>query len=359
MSETQTRDRVDTEALKKEHPIADVVGCYIPLRPSGRTLVGRCPFHNDSGRPNLTVFTATDTWYCFRCNIGGDVIAFVEKIANVPFLDAVQMIDGNKVPSARACPEQSRRVTPRHWKKPAEPAADADHQRILQAAAEAYYFALLNNQAAVEYLRKRRISLQTAHRHMVGLCEGDRLMPYLRYHRLPVGKACDMGLLGNDREFFTGRLTIAEVTPTGKVLHLTGRAFARPDQDPKYLSTPGLPKPLYGWARAKGAKRTPILTESVTDFLTLSEWGYLPLSSLGTGLKEEHVAMLRSLPRVAAVPHNDEAGWEAVRRWKEALPHLLITPLPHEFKDINELAQKEWNEARQMFTGILEGARRG
>ena len=59
--------RIDTESLKVEHPIEEIVARYgIELRPSGRTLTGRCPFHNDGGRPNLYVYPATQSWYCFR-----------------------------------------------------------------------------------------------------------------------------------------------------------------------------------------------------------------------------------------------------------------------------------------------------
>jgi len=344
-------ERIDTEALKQAHPVADVIEQYVPLKHSGRTLVGRCPFHDDGGRPNLTVFPATESWYCFRCNVGGDVITFVEKIAKVSFLDAVEMIGGGRFSRAE--------FTPRRWQKAAQATPPiSNYQPVLQATAEAYYFALLNNPDAVAYLRKRQISLPTAHRHMVGLCEGDRLESYLRYQRLPVSKAAELGLLRGTREFFTGRLTIAEVTPTGKVLHITGRAFAEPERKPKYLSTPGVVKPLYGWERARNSKQMPILTESVTDFLTLSEWGYLPLSSLGTGLKDEHVALLRALPRVTAVPHNDEAGWEAVRKWKEVLPGLVVVALPERVKDVNELAQRERGKAQVMFAELLEKVNR-
>jgi len=52
--------RVDAEELKRVHPIADVVAGYgIDLRRSGRTFVGRCPFHTDRGRPNLYVYPQT------------------------------------------------------------------------------------------------------------------------------------------------------------------------------------------------------------------------------------------------------------------------------------------------------------
>ena len=49
--------QIDTQALKRTYPIAEVVARYgIDLRPSGRALIGRCPFHDDGGRPNLHVY---------------------------------------------------------------------------------------------------------------------------------------------------------------------------------------------------------------------------------------------------------------------------------------------------------------
>jgi DNA primase len=60
--------RIDTGALKRAHPIADVVAGYgIELRPQGRALVGRCPFHPDAGRPNLHLYPDSASWYCYRC----------------------------------------------------------------------------------------------------------------------------------------------------------------------------------------------------------------------------------------------------------------------------------------------------
>lgn len=49
---------IDTEAVRRQHPLVNVVAGYgIDLRRSGSALVGRCPFHADGGRPNLTVYS--------------------------------------------------------------------------------------------------------------------------------------------------------------------------------------------------------------------------------------------------------------------------------------------------------------
>ena len=72
-----TAQRFDVAAIKRAHPIAEVVLAYgVELCSRGRALVGRCPFHDDGGRTNLHVYPATQSWYCFRCALGGDVIDF-------------------------------------------------------------------------------------------------------------------------------------------------------------------------------------------------------------------------------------------------------------------------------------------
>ena len=82
--------RIDTGQLKRAHPVEEVVCRYgIELRPVGRALVGRCPFHADGGRPNLHVYPGNASWYCYRCTSGGDVISFVMRLEGLGFRDAV------------------------------------------------------------------------------------------------------------------------------------------------------------------------------------------------------------------------------------------------------------------------------
>jgi len=87
--------RIDTSALKLAHPIEDVVASYgIELKRQGHALVGRCPFHADGGRPNMYVFVPTQSWFCFRCCLGGDVLKFVMLAENLGFRAAVEHLAG-------------------------------------------------------------------------------------------------------------------------------------------------------------------------------------------------------------------------------------------------------------------------
>ncbi len=65
--------------LKANHDLYATVSSDIQLRRSGQNWVGRCPFHNDAGRPNLVVFPDTQTWACFVCEAQGDVLDWLVK----------------------------------------------------------------------------------------------------------------------------------------------------------------------------------------------------------------------------------------------------------------------------------------
>ena len=253
--------RIDTESLKCEHPIEGIVARYgIELRPSGRTLVGRCPFHADGGRPNLYVYPTTQSWYCFRCSVGGDAIGFVRRIEGVGFLEAVARITGERTTPAGVrtrpfvMPERppARRVA----RGPAERAC-------LAAAVELYHNRLLTDPAAMAYVEGRGLDLATLESCRVGYASGDELAAYLCWRRLPAQAALRVGLLGRDgREYMAGRVVVPEIR-AGQPIWLVGRTVASEGNVPKYLGLPGR-KPLLGW-EAVSAERAVWLVEGVFD----------------------------------------------------------------------------------------------
>ena len=78
--------------------ILDLVADYeIELTEEGELLRAYCPFHNDTGRPNFTVYEATDSWYCFACKEGGDAVSFVAKMEGLSYSDAKKKLAGKTV----------------------------------------------------------------------------------------------------------------------------------------------------------------------------------------------------------------------------------------------------------------------
>src|SRR4051812_28326629 len=77
--------------LKSHVDIVQVVQERVPLRKSGATWKGLCPFHGEK-TPSFHVNGDKGFFHCFGCNAGGDVIKFVELYDKVGFQDAVRQL---------------------------------------------------------------------------------------------------------------------------------------------------------------------------------------------------------------------------------------------------------------------------
>jgi DNA primase len=80
------------EIVKQQADIVRVVGDYVRLKKAGaQNYSGLCPFH-DEKTPSFSVHTTRQFFYCFGCGVKGDVFAFVQKIENVTFMEAVRSV---------------------------------------------------------------------------------------------------------------------------------------------------------------------------------------------------------------------------------------------------------------------------
>ncbi len=53
-----------------------------------------CPFHNEK-TPSLRVYTDTNTFYCFGCGTGGDVISFIAHLFKLDFSGSLLRLDND------------------------------------------------------------------------------------------------------------------------------------------------------------------------------------------------------------------------------------------------------------------------
>ena len=79
------------EELVQRSDMVDVAQSYVQLRRRGRTYTGLCPFHSEK-TPSFVVYPETQSFYCFGCGAGGDVITFIKKINNVDYVEAVKTL---------------------------------------------------------------------------------------------------------------------------------------------------------------------------------------------------------------------------------------------------------------------------
>jgi DNA primase catalytic core len=329
------RYRIDTTVLKRDYPIAEVIAGYgIELRLSGRALVGRCPFHDDRGRPNLHVYPSGASWYCYRCAVGGDVIRFVERIENVGFRVAVARLTGGERVSG---PTRRRPVAPKPERRRTV-TFGADERACLAAAVELYQNRLATEPAALAYALARGIDRDTLDRCRVGYAAGDELAEYLRWRRLPVAAARRLGLLDRDgRDFLAGRIVVPEIR-VGQPIWLVGRTLESRDAVPKYLGLPGR-KPLLGWETASVA-RTITVVEGVFDWLTLRHWGLPGIALVGTQVRSETLHFLTRFERVFLTLDTDEPGRTATATLLQVLGERATAVVLPGVKDVADLAAR-------------------
>ncbi len=352
LTSSHSSSRIDTTALKQANPIEEVVARYgVELRPQGQALVGRCPLHADGGRPNLYVYQRTQTWRCYRCNVGGDVLTFVELAEQLPFREAAGRLGAGQFIASRVVGTvQSRQARPPAPAQPSE--AEPEGAAVLRAAATLYHQRLLGDPAALGYVASRGIDRATIERCQVGYAAGDQLLPLLRWRGLPLWAALGTGLVNrHGHEHLAGRIVVPELRQ-GRPVWLIGRCLdaASADDRPKYLGLPGR-KPLLGWDLACGQPSV-CLVEGVFDFLTLRMWGYPVLSLLGTDVRQELLADLRVFRRVYLVLDGDDAGTKATYRLQAQIgPTAVGVALPDGVKDVAELAPRE--DGQTLFAGAL------
>lgn len=57
----------------------------------------RCPFHQGDNTASFRLYDEQNTWHCYGCGEGGDIIDFVMKIDRLSFRDACKAISGEEL----------------------------------------------------------------------------------------------------------------------------------------------------------------------------------------------------------------------------------------------------------------------
>lgn len=86
----------EIQELKASLSIREVIGRYVALNRVGHRWMGLCPFHGDR-HPSLSVNEEKGSFVCYACGERGDVFAFVSKIENIGFIEAVKKLTGKNV----------------------------------------------------------------------------------------------------------------------------------------------------------------------------------------------------------------------------------------------------------------------
>ena len=352
-----TSYRFSVEALRREHPIAEVIAGYsIELRPSGRALVGRCPFHTDGGRPNLYVYPATQSWYCFRCGVGGDAIEFVKRREKISFVEACGRLAGLQSGAMSHAPLPQPMQRERRWDQ-----LTLEEQVVMNTVCSLYHHALWKEPRVLAYLRDRGIPDWVTCQCALGFADGHSLEAYL-HRRSGLRVAQELGLLGKPeqgdgarplRETLAGRIVVPELRG-GHSIWFIGRSLDEGPHSPKYLALPG-ERPVLGLQQVVG-RRDAYLCEGVFDYLTAVSWKLPAFSPCGTHLPAERLGFLARAEVVYGVLDGDEAGRAAAERFGEQLGERWRPLRLPEGCDLNDLGRRPGG--REEFFQLVQVGRR-
>lgn len=308
------------EELRSRADIETTVSSYVTLKRKGRLLVGLCPFHNEK-TPSFTVYPETQSYYCFGCGNGGDVVTFIRHIENLDYMEAVRFL------------------ADRHDLTVPQDGYDAglSKKRALiyaanREAARFFHAALYSPEGkrALEYLHGRGIGDAAIRKFGLG-CAPDSWNALLRYLR---GKGCSEQLLyeanlvrmstGNGSrhayDAFKNRVMFPVLDLRGNVVAFSGRALDK--SEPKYLNTQNTlvykkGSSIFALNFAKKSKSGRlILCEGNMDVVSLHQAGFdNAVAGLGTALTAEQAKLLsRYTEEVLLCYDSDKPGMEATRK---------------------------------------------
>lgn len=85
------KSNIDEEQIQEalQVPIENLINGA--LRKNSKTLCGLCPLHQEK-HPSFHIYPQSNSFYCFGCNQGGDVIDFVRLLHDYSFKEAVNYL---------------------------------------------------------------------------------------------------------------------------------------------------------------------------------------------------------------------------------------------------------------------------
>jgi DNA primase len=329
------REKIDD--VRERTNIVDIVKRHVELKRAGTgSWKGLCPFHGEK-TPSFHVHEPRQFFHCFGCGEKGDVITFLVKIEQRPFMDVLTDLAG-----AAGVDLDVRPLTPAERRARQEQESERDRMfRALELAAAFFeeQYASPAGAAARAYVEGRGIGAEVRQKFRVGYAPArwDALSSHLGAHKIPHAVMEQLGLVGvNERgmyDFFRDRVMLPVLDRQRRVVGFGGRLLDPEAKDRKYVNSPESPlfhkkEQLYGLHAALDAIRKTgraVVVEGNFDVLALHQAGIEEaLAPMGTALTPEQLNVLASLAkRIVLMFDGDGAG---VRAAKKALLSLAELP---------------------------------
>lgn len=304
------------EDIKSRLDVVDTVAEYLQLKTAGSgSFKACCPFHQEK-TPSFFVNRPRQSWHCFGCDQGGDIISFVQKMEGMDFPEALEFL-ANK--AGVTLPTFTEAHT-------------SERKRLIEVndLASRYFRAqLLQNPRADHaraYVAKRGLDDLTCDVWRVGYApEGwNNLTDTLRAKGVTDDEMLRVGLAAQGErgsyDRFRNRLMFTICDLHGKVVGFTGRILVSDAKEAKYVNTPETfiykkSHILFGLDKARGEiKRQDlaVIVEGNMDVITSHQFGVTNVvASSGTALNAEQLNLLKRFTKNFAIAFDADAAGRA------------------------------------------------
>jgi len=340
------------EEIKKRIDIVDFISQYINLKKAGRNFKAICPFHQEK-TPSFVVSPERQIWHCFgACSEGGDIFAFLMKIENLDFSEAVREL-------AKRAGVKLTQFRPEKGEKRKQIWYEINH-----LAGEFYHYLLTDHpvgKKARDYILGRGINKDSLNLFKIGFSPNNwsDLQKFLigkkRYLKSDLENT---GLIiksdsGRFYDRFRNRIVFPLKDHRGNICGFSGRTLLQDVKEAKYINTSETPlyhksDLLYGLFEAKEAireKDQAILVEGELDVISSYQAGVKNVVAIkGSALTENQIKLLsRFTKNIILALDQDAAGDQAARRGIEIADkkemNIKVVELK-KGKDPDEIAQK-------------------
>ncbi len=348
--------------LRMRCDIEQVISSYVQLKRRGKNLVGLCPFHNEK-TPSFTVYPESQSYYCFGCGAGGEVINFIRRAENLDYVEAVSYL----------CDKASMVM-------PSDGYDDSIAQKrkrtyeINREAARFFNSCLYSDEGkeGLEYFKMRGYKKSTITKFGLGYAPNkwDGLLKHMRQKGYSYEELYEANLANKSEkdgkvrfyDSFRNRVMVPIIDARGNVVAFGGRVLD--DSKPKYINSSDTlvyKKSLgvFGLNFAKNSKeKSLILVEGYMDAISLHQAGFdNVIACLGTALTSEMAHLLsRYCEEVVLSYDADEAGQKATARaigiFNSIGMKLRVVHLSGG-KDPDEILR---NYGPERFRSLIEGA---
>jgi DNA primase len=337
----------DIEQVRERADIVDIVSAQVNLKKTGRVWKGLCPFHQEK-TPSFTVNAERQTYHCFGCGEGGNVISYVMKTENLDFPDAVKTL-ADRVGYTLHYVEGA----------PAKKESDGRQAKVFKAngAALEFFIGSLtkteSGKTGLAYFSDRGFGRDVVDEFKLGYAPDawDGLLNYASKKGFSQAELLEAGLVVRSEknpnrcyDRFRGRVIFPIFDLQDRVIGFGGRVLG--EGTPKYLNSPETPvfhksHALYALNWAKDAikeRGEAVIVEGYTDVIGLMAAGVKNVvATLGTALGPDHLKLLsRYTNRVVFVFDADEAGRKAAARGLEMMRDFYLGPEYRKFAEFSE-----------------------